>query len=416
MPLAKNQEINPDLSEREELLVFALCALLILGVFFSKALTTVSLSCLVIYSFKYLSWTQIVSFFSDRTMMPFLLVFLTVFLSGSYSENNEGWQTALRVKLPFLMLPFAIYLLPEVKKVFIIRLHLWLIFTCTITGLLVCFNVLTNFEDMLDLLAKGQPIPTPIEHVKYSMFNAYAAMSGIILLDKGVLLQKTYQWILKSAIILLIILIHLFAVRTGLVILYFSILVYFGLKFSRLGSVKRLVILFTGIICVPVLIYYTVPSIQQKIAYMKYDWSKYAQGEGTDYSDSERIMSYSAGWNIWKSNPILGVGYGDIRDEVHLYYDREYDRSDFFKLPHSQFLLTMAGSGILGLLIFVAGFFTPLISKRKKGLSSILVGYLYLNYSLSFLVENSLERSISVAFFIVFALFLLKPIRASRSI
>ena len=108
------------------------------------------------------------------------------------------------------------------------------------------------------------------------------------------------------------------------------------------------------------------------------------------------------------SNPLIGVGYGDVLEEAHVYYDQTYKRQDLFKLPHSQYLLTLAGSGLLGFIIFMVGFFTPLLSKKLKTKTGTLLLLLYLNYSISFLVENSLERSVSVAFFLLFALLLLK--------
>jgi len=56
----------------------------------------------------------------------------------------------------------------------------------------------------------------------------------------------------------------------------------------------------------------------------------------------------------------------------------------------------------------VAGFYVPLLSKKLKTQTGALLVFLYLNYSISFLVENSLERSVSVAFFLIFALMLIK--------
>lgn len=408
MALVKNQKNKEILSDREELLLFTICAVLIIGIFISKALITMAIIGVVILSCRHITWSKFLSFFNDKVMMPLVLVFLAVFLSGGYSENIEGWQTAVRVKLPFLILPFAIYMLPSLKQAFIVRLHSWLIFTCLVVGTYVSIQAFINYDEILALLAKGQPIPTPIEHVKYSMFNAYAALSGIILLGEGVLSEKKYLWVLRIATFLIILLMHLLAVRTGLVILYVSILLYLGLKFIRNSSIKKLLLLLIGAICFPIVAYHSIPTVQQKIAYMKYDWTKYMEGSGEHYSDSERIMSYKAGWAVWKSNPIIGAGYGDVQDEVRQYYEKYYKREKFLKLPHSQFLLTMSGSGILGLLIFIAGFFTPMLIKRKHTISSVLLGFLYLNYTLSFLVENSLERSISVAFFLLFALFLLR--------
>lgn len=384
-------------------------ACLLVGIFYSKAVTTICIIGIFIVALRFITFDKIKGFFKDKKLMPFVLVFLAAFLSGSYSDNQQLWQTALRVKLPFLLLPFSFFLLPKIKERVAIQLHYWLIGLVVAANLPVLIHALLNYNYIIDLLSMGQPVPTPIEHVKYSMFNAYAAVAGLFLIRKQTqLLSSALKVFLIVAVIFIIFMLHFLAVRTGLVIFYLSILVY---GFSALinGTYrKQALLILIGVILFPIIAFKFSPTLKQKIGYMNYDWSQYQKEGGHQYSDSERIMSYKAGMKMIGSNPLLGVGYGDVLEEAHVYYDQTYHRQDLFKLPHSQYLLTLAGSGLLGFIIFVGGFFTPLLSKNLKTKTGTLLVLLYLNYSISFLVENSLERSISVAFFLIFALLLLK--------
>ena len=153
---------------------------------------------------------------------------------------------------------------------------------------------------------------------------------------------------------------------------------------------------------------------------MLHDWSKYQNKEGASYSDSERMLSYKGALSIIKSSPLIGVGYGDVRTEIIEYYKKEAQRPDLQKLPHSQYLTYMSGVGLIGFLIFIFGFYQPVIASYKSHLKgSILFGLLlllYLNFSLSFFVENSLDRSMSVAFFLLISLPLLKylPLKGDK--
>lgn len=385
-----------------------LSACLLVGIFYSKAVATICTIGLFVVALRFITFEKFKNFFKDKRLMPFVFVFLTAFLSGSYSDNQDLWQTALRVKLPFLILPFAFFLLPKIKERLMIQLHYWLIAVVTAVSLPVLIHALLNYDYIIDLLSKGQAIPTPIEHVKYSMINAYAAIGGLFLIKKETQSSIALKVLLVAAVIFIVFMLHFLAVRTGLVIFYLSIVCY-GLMELIQGSSKKMSLIFlTGVITLPIVAFKLSPTLQQKIGYMNYDWTQYQKEEGHQYSDSERMMSYKAALHLIGSNPILGVGYGDVFEESHIYYDQVYKRHDLFKLPHSQYLLTLAGSGLLGFIIFLVGFYTPLLSKNLKTKTGTLLVLLYLNYSISFLVENSLERSISVAFFLIFALLLLK--------
>jgi len=220
--------------------------------------------------------------------------------------------------------------------------------------------------------------------------------------------SQRIRWLLAIGILILVILIHLLAVRTGLIIFYLCAVLLGGSYFYRSQNWTRGFIFLMIMMTIAGLTSYTIPTIHQKIGYMLHDWHMYTQGAGDHYSDSERLQSYQAGIRIWLDNPFIGTGYGDVLEESHLYYDRQLGRTDLFKLPHSQWLLTMAGSGILGLFIFIAGWFVPLLSFRRSSLSRMLLFYLYAAYTLSFFVENTLERAMSVSFFVLLACLLIK--------
>ena len=399
---ATQQSVHTD---KESLIFLSLCLITIAGVFHSTAITTAGEIGLLLFGLRYITLSKLRNFWSDRTMMPFLLVFVGVFLSGFNTEHTELWHTALRVKLPFLLLPVAFYMMPKMQKGTIERIHLGLIIILMLTALPVSYKALSNMDQMIDLLAKGQPIPTPIEHVKYSMFNSYGVIAALILLfHQWKTSSLWYNLLLGLSAVFLFAFMHLLAVRTGLAIVYVSLALLGVYVIVRTGQKWMYGVLLAGLILVPLLIYSTMPSVRQKVGYMLYDWQQHQKGEGANYSDSERILSYQAAADLWSKAPILGIGYGDVLMVSHEYYDRVHQRPDLFKLPHSQFLLVLSGSGILGLIIFLAGFYTPLIRADLILPHRILILFLFMNYTLSFLVENSLERSMSVAFFLILAL------------
>lgn len=383
--------------------------LVVIGVFYSTALTTVGTIGLVIFGWRYARFDKFKELQTDAVVLPFIFVFLVVFLSGSYSDNKVLWVTAMRLRLPFLLLPLSFFLMPKLSSSFVLRLIEGVIYITAMVGLPVLIGTLSNYDEAIQLIAKGQAIATPIEHVKYSMFNAFGIVAGIVLLGEGGVKWKSLNgFLVTAAIAVLVVLIHLLSVRTGLVIVYISLLTYVGYYFSMKQNIKRSVFALLLIIILPIAAVQVIPSLKQKVGYMLYDWNQGKEGVGSNYSDSARMLSYKGGVSVWLDHPILGTGYGDVKESMYIYYDEYHPHQELFKLPHSQYLTTLVGSGLIGFILFLLGFYTPLLTFRGPRIIGFLLFYLYLNYSLSFLVENSIERSMSIAYFIVIALLLLQ--------
>lgn len=121
---------------------------------------------------------------------------------------------------------------------------------------------------------------------------------------------------------------------------------------------------------------------------------------------SEHIRSgvYYCSYKIISSNPLMGVGIGDVDNILQNCYDEEFHYTDVFKIikynSHSQYLLILLSSGIVGFLIFAFSFFLLI----QKGLSKS--SYLYFCFlifiSLCFCFENILSRHDGMIFFSLF--------------
>ena len=399
---------------RYEIILLMTTVVGLISVFYSTALTTASIIVLTVTGMSFITVQKLKDIFKDRTMIPLTLVFIVVLISGLYGQDGSSWMTAVRVKLPFLLLPLAYYFGPPLGLKSVLQLHYWLVVISLIVGLPVFFLILQDLDSATDLISRGQSVETPIEHVKYSMTVAYAAITAWVLYRHDHVSSYSSRWLLVAAA-LLAILLHIIAIRTGLIIFYVSLLSLTIFYLSRKTDRMIGLIMMIGAISIPLISIQLVPTLKHKIGYMLHDWSEYQKDEkGASYSDSERMLSYKGALSIIKSSPLLGVGYGDVRTEVKDYYKKEAQRPDLYKLPHSQYLTYLSGVGIIGFLIFLFGFYGPVIAsyKRYSKENILFVGLLlllYLNYSLSFFVENSLDRSMSVAFF----LFLVLPILRS---
>lgn len=392
-----------DIDKSLDYLIELSCVLFIPAIIYSKALITVCYVLFVLLAIgKYIvNEYPVYTNARWRTMILFSLAFLSVLLSGWNSDNQGWWIHEMTIRFPILLVPLCFYFFSAIDSSFVRRIHVWLIVVLTVAAVPVILTYGMNVEHWVTQIGIGKAIPTPIEHVKYSMFNAYGVISGLILL----LFHKDSfsVWgvrLLIAAVIALSIYMHLLAVRTGLVILYFCCFILLIRYFVKKGAYVFLGLSIVGISIVGLLAIKTIPTLKTKIGYMTHDWEMYQNGEGHLYNDSDRLQSLHIGWTLFKTAPFVGVGAGDLREECAGLYD-QLGRTGFTRYPHNQFLYVLAGTGLLGFVLFILGLYGPLFIVGWR--ASSMLSFLYLNYSLSFMVENSLERSISMGFFILFA-------------
>ncbi|MFT6810847.1 MAG: O-antigen ligase [Saprospiraceae bacterium] len=361
--------------------------LMIPALFYSTAITTFCLGAYLILAIPHFSkvkkW--------PKSLVAWPLIWLLVLFSGWNNQDSDLWQSNLFLKSPFLFMPFAFAALPKLSRRYIYDLHLWLLVVISITSIPILINYIVNYSAIMQGLSQGQAIYMPIHHVLYSMIMSYAIISNIYILLARKNINKAFRNVITAAVIVLIVIQHILAVRTGIVVLYLS----FFILILLLGKKsKDIIISFVMISLIGIASIKLIPSLKQRISYMQYDLEKFQKGEGRNYADSERIYSLQSGIQIWKSSPLLGVGYGDILDEMNM--------TGINKYPHSQFIFTLTGAGIIGLILLLAGLLIPYFNYKGelKGLLSLL----YLNLFVCMTIDFVIEHSVIVAFLNLFGL------------
>lgn len=376
--------------------------LFIVGIVFSKFLLSVSMIGLTILAIAIavknkVRWEG--DFISFACVM---LIFLSTLISGINSEDTNQWIGFLRKKLPFLILPLTFYVL---KDHFSRNYHLLIaafVWVISLSTLFVLGNYLSNYQEINELISKGQSIPTPVDHIKYSIFVAFACIGSFVLFaQKRFFISKQEPLAYLLHAIALFVFVHILAVRSGIAVLYGSIALlgfYYLIKFKKQ---KWTLLFLVAIIALPYLAYKTIPSLHRKVSYMMYDLNKYRSGEGVNYSDSERLYSYKVGWQLFQENKLIGVGIADLKNECNKRYKEDLNIV-LDKYPHNQYLFTLAGMGIIGLILLLISIFYPLFHFRNNWEAVFLA--LNCIILLSFLVENTIERSYSAGFYLFFML------------
>lgn len=343
-------------------------------------------------------------FTQNRALLALTLIFFIVLISGLWSTNTAWLLDRLKMKLPFLLMPFAIVAIPNFsKKTYypILAVFFW------ITVLICLYSIslyILNYDAMNAAYKQGQVLFTPVMHIRFSLMVAYAIVIGYWLsVERFYFKFPIERWLLLIATAFLFIYIHILAVRSGLVSLYAVIayfIIYLFIKSKRyiLGASLAVLIIIAGVLAMRF-----VPTLWNKYNYMRWSINQFQRGEDLAIlSDSYRFGTIIAGVEIGNKNPVLGVGFGDIKDATHAYLQQHYPAlSSEHYMPQSEYVLFYAATGIIGLLLFIWATLQPFFYQNAG--QHLLVGSFHVMMIGSFIVEQTLETQLGTAIYVMFA-------------
>ena len=125
-------------------------------------------------------------------------------------------------------------------------------------------------------------------------------------------------------------------------------------------------------------------------------------GQETSKSTSDRIDIWKVSLEIIKSNVLIGVGTGDVKDVlIAKYKENKIDEALEFKLnAHNQYLQTFMTLGIPGITALLLMLFLPMISALRK--HYLLYFVFTLLFAANILVESMFETQAGVVWYAFF--------------
>ena len=300
------------------------------------------------------------------------------------------------MQLPFVLLPAAFLLLPDWQPWQVRRIWLLLLAMCLVAALAATGNYVLHNKEIEQLYLQSKVMPTEPDHIRFSLLISIALVAGAALVGAGGLARRWRTTVL-IALVLLFLFQHLLAVRSGIVTMYaagFAGLLWLGWYQHRwkvaLGTALGSVALGLGCLLV-------FPTLQNKVANTRTDAAQMESVQAANnYSMTARVYSYQAAWTIIQKHPLLGVSKVRLADEMAKEYSYRFPEiePDRYVLPHNQYLYNVAAYGIIGLLVFLLGYYYSLgVAFRQKNVLLLLV---YLIITISFAVEYTLESNIGV--------------------
>lgn len=352
---------------------------MLIGLYFSNACKSIALVGLSVLFLIYPNKKEILSnLISDKLYLSSILLVFIYIISVLLSEDKNTGLIAMNNKISVLFLPITLYhFKKEYKtKIILIGVSTVLAFIQIIYAIYHAIKI----EDVTQLYSVGNVLPIiKIHHVQFAVL-----ISCTITMLISFAFDAIEKWKKKIAIVCascLVLFIHFFAARTGILLTYLILLLYLTIQIIQRKKWKLLVGLMIGLIMSLSVFTICSNTIATKINYMRYDISRYVENkkDAFQFSDSRRLQAIENGIILIKKNPILGTGIGDIQNEINAIYTQQNPslEKSYFYLPHSQYVYFLSVFGIPLGIIAIACFLYPIISfyqQKKYVLWSMYIG------------------------------------------
>lgn len=120
------------------------------------------------------------------------------------------------------------------------------------------------------------------------------------------------------------------------------------------------------------------------------------------HSISQRYYFWTASNEIFRNNPFIGVGTGDVDKSYNEIYSLcfSFVKKDFQLKSHNQYLRMLVAFGVIGFIIFIISILYPYIYTQSY--KSFLANIFLLIIFLSMISEDTIETQTGVSLFVFF--------------
>jgi O-antigen ligase len=337
--------------------VFALFAIMLAGLLFSRAVLSVSMgvwALLILVQCK--QFTRAVK----QPIFWWSLAPVCLFFTGAWQQPfavaNYDYLLTLLV-YPVASLAAVLYKFDEDSHL----KNVWL-FAVIISLAYPVGWTLFHFAEVKSTYAQGGSLPTfmDTDHVRYGIFLC----TGLLLVVSSNHLSKKYTVLIACCLVFFII---AMAIRTAWVGLF--IIVLFTAFSNQQRYMQRMAkLLLITIIPLSILGYSFVPSIRQKINYTAYDYRSFdKQVYDPNYSDGARRIINNVAWKSIREDEGSAVGWAAIPGSLQRSFAKRYEGKQLsYGWPFNQWLFWWMGSGFIGTILFTAWLLFPVYYGLKN--------------------------------------------------
>jgi O-antigen ligase len=330
------------------------------------------------------------------------MLYSLVLVTGLYTSEWEIWRHEVFRQLPLLGVPLAFAVAVPLSG-----RQRFLIGCCFVLGVALLgsdtlVRYLLTAREVHEIFSTGQNIQTVtgVFHIHFSIMLTLAFYFGLFL-RRSSHASRTWRWLLLVALFLIVVVLHVLAYRTGLLVFYATLLFdAIMLIVARRQFVWGTVLLIV-FVASPWITYHTLEPVRARVDSTYYDlYRSYHKLDINDFSLSKRIAAWETAQAIITQSPWLGVGLADTEAAMM----EQYSWRDFGLLPanrvmvHNQYLHYLLGGGIVGFFVWLLVLLGPLAQPRVRRNPYVIHFLLILGVAM--LVDSLLQLQIGFNLFV----------------
>lgn len=386
-------------------LLLLACVAAVVGLFASRALVALSPVVGVVAACAQPNLRETLrQWLRMRTVISIGLLYVFLVLSGLYTTEFGVWRHEVYRKLPFLVVPLAFAVAAPLSARQKFGIGLLYVGLATLLAITTLRGYLVDPEEANRMINMGHNVPatTGIFHIHFSLMLALAFFIALLMRSSPIAIPAT-RWGLLGCAIVIFVIMHVLAYRTGLLVLYVMLL------FDMVGLVvlqrRFLLGLLTLLIIIgfPLLAYHSLDSVRERVETTIYDIDHYqTEQDINDFSASKRLFAWKTAVLVAREHPVLGVGMADV-DNAMLYQYTYYNfglKPKNWAMTHNQYLEYAVGGGVVGLFLWLQVLFAPFLQPPLRRNPYVI--HFLLMMSVANLVDSLLQMQIGFNMFVFF--------------
>ncbi len=341
---------------------------MLLGLLCSRALLSMSMIVLIAGGLLQINQQKPTVFLKHPLVWMGAMLFFIPFISGWWSDDLEEWWRRCQKKLPLFLLPIAFLCYPALRKQHFIRLS-WLFIVLIAVG--CCWSIgqyMADYQTITEGYLRAKVIPTPFDN-NHHWFSYAVVIAILLLVDLPKLNSNTSgKAVTYLSVLFFISYLHVLAAKTGLACLYLAIAIRIIAWLFQPAERKKAIVLLLVLILAPVVAYFTIPTFKNRIQYIRYDVNEMLKGNQTrELNDGARLRSIKAGWAIYQTDKIKGVGMGDMMPLTQEWYNKIQPPLQPWErlMPSSEWMIYPMSAGIAGWIAIALAAILPFFALKS---------------------------------------------------
>lgn len=333
-------------------------------------------------------------------ILPLLGYFIWLGIGLIWTDNTDAGWKEIEYNLSFLIFPMVFWFTKVDLKDHISRILSFFSFGY-IVSIIICLILATyNYIQNGDLKSFYYAELSFFHHPTYMAVFGSTSLIYLYLSLISPVKVKTFYFktaLSKFALISVIsIFILMLMSKAGILSMLIINIVGVFAVFKSKAKLKQAFIVLSGMILIVAGSYFTITPLQNRIDEA---WNSLSSEEKTESSTGARILVWESSWQIIKQNSILGVGTGDLSNELdNIYREKQYTKLlDKSLNSHNQFLQSWAKNGIIGFLSLISLFIYAFWKNKSR---------FYLYFVLLIIINMMMESMLQIQSGIVFIAFM----------